>query len=997
MLPQVDWNSPREMGRNPPFFPVGTQWETRGKTQGYTLNPKARPQKKVLSLVLCVAMMLSVMVMSTGATSFSDEDEFSPQYKEAAEVLTGMGVIQGYEDGSYFLPQRNITRAQVATMIYRAVTHDVNDTQTGIYKDYNKFKDVPSTDWSAGYVNYCANGEIIKGFTPDTFGPLKNVTGYQVLAMILRAVGYDANDEFTGDGWAIRVATTAQQLGILENVQEATLGEAATRELVAELIFQTMTKVDMVDYTPAFGYQPTWPRETLGEDEFGLWLEEDTNDVWGRPSDTWHYDTGNEAAVIEKDALATYTEAATECDVAEAVGLEKTTQVDVYTNGADNKSTDNIRPLATTVKLGDQGQIMELYDANDDGKVDRIVYIDTYLAYVDEVKDATFDKAGHLDKSSELVLWVYDGEDAPKDYEEVTLYGGKTDYDYTEGQYLLVQAVDETQKGSDETPIAKDTKTNEPDTLKIVDVAESIVGTQTHIFENANKHEVNDEVYLDAAQYIMDAAEDNGDENFAWFFDQYGNLIGSAEIADTLSYGVITSIWWSGDSTDGSGKALANVTYMDGTTGQVTLSGMSYYDDTSSKFTESATPVYSTGTGTGLMQVDDGDFGVATSATTNAKTANDKHDIVYGHLFQFTAKADGTVTAKEVAGNGDGLFAKEIAISKDNVKNFTADNSTVFLIRSGNDEDGYTFESITGINNIGKYNKAEVDYVVSDGVADYVYVIASSVASTTTNLFYYNDGQFKQDTSTGDWTVEGWLDGEPASIVVDTAKKTTIQTNDDHAMYKVVITDGKVTSMYHFTKAETSIGIWTGEDVYDSDPATTVVKVTGSTNDSWANNLYQTGSDKYIANADSAVVGEWAQDMSDKNVILVIDGDTNLVLQAYIVDKAEDDPTIEDKDYTVTKSDLGLNNGKFEVSFETKDALPIGAAITTTVYKSDNSEGNAKVTSWTQNVGKTSVDKTVTSADAIAESGNYYAEVVIKDSEGTTLVSFETGIVRLAK
>ena len=754
-----------------------------------------------------------------------------------------------------------------------------------------------------------------------------------------------------------------------------------------------MTKVDMVDYTPAFGYQPTWPRETLGEDEFGLWLENDTADVWGRPGDTWHYDTGNEAAVIEKDAVATYTEAATECDVAEAVGLEKTTQVDVYTNGADNKSTDNIRPLATKDTLGAQGQIMELYDANDDGKVDRIVYIDTYLAYVDEVKDATFDKAGHLDDSSELVLQVYTTEGSN---EPVTLYGGETNYDYAEGDMILVNAVDEAQKDGS-TPIAKSMGEygETPDTLDILGVADSIVGTQTHIFQNANKHEVSDEVYLDAVQFNRDDAQDNGDENFAWFFDQYGNLIGSAEIADTLSYGVITSIWWSGDSTDGSGKALANVTYMDGTTGQVTLSGMSYYD--SGKFTESATPVYSTGTGNGLMQVNDGDFGVATSATTNAKTSNDVHDIVYGHLFQFTAKADGTVTAKEVAGNADGLFAKDIAISKDNVKNFTADNSTVFLIRSGNDEDGYTFESITGINNIGKYREAEVDYVVSDGVADYVYVIASSVASTTTNLFYYNDGQFKQDTSTGDWTVEGWLDGEPASIVVDTAKKTTIQTNDDHAMYKVVITDGKVTNMYHFTAATTPIKNWSGEDVYDSDPATTVVKVTGAEGDTWANNLYQTGSDKYIANADSAVVGEWAQDMSDKNVILVIDGDTNLVLQAYIVDKAEDDPTIADKDYTVTKSDLGLNSGKFEVSFETKDALPIGAAITTTVYKSDNSEGNAKVTSWTQNVGKTSVDKTVTSADTIAENGNYYAEVVIKDSEGTTLVSFETGIVRLAK
>ena len=227
-----------------------------------------RNLKKVLSLVLCVAMLLSVMVMGTGA-AFSDEDEFSPQYQEAAEVLTNLKVIQGYEDGSYFLPQRNITRAQVATMIYRAATGDVNDTQVGQYVDYDQFNDVSATDWHAGYVNYCANAELIKGFTPDTFGPNKNVTGYQVLAMILRAVGYDQNDEFTGSGWEIRTASIAESLGILDNVQDATLGQPATRELVAELIFQAMI-VPTVEYTVAFGYQPVWPRETLGEREFGL-------------------------------------------------------------------------------------------------------------------------------------------------------------------------------------------------------------------------------------------------------------------------------------------------------------------------------------------------------------------------------------------------------------------------------------------------------------------------------------------------------------------------------------------------------------------------------------------------------------------------------------------------------------------------------------------------------------------------------------------------------
>ena len=56
-----------------------------------------------------------------------------------------------------------------------------------------------------------ATPSYIKGFTPDTFGPYKQVTGYQVLAMILRAVGYDENDEYTGDQWTLRVAATARE------------------------------------------------------------------------------------------------------------------------------------------------------------------------------------------------------------------------------------------------------------------------------------------------------------------------------------------------------------------------------------------------------------------------------------------------------------------------------------------------------------------------------------------------------------------------------------------------------------------------------------------------------------------------------------------------------------------------------------------------------------------------------------------------------------------
>ena len=357
---------------------MGRERETRGKTQRYTLKTKTSPQKKVLSLVLCVAMLLSVMVMGTGA-AFTDEDDFSPQYAEAAEVLTNLKVMQGYDDGS-FLPQRNITRAQVATMIYRAATSDVTDTQTPIYADYDKFDDVQSDDWFAGYVNYCGNAELIKGFTPTTFGPNKNVTGYQVLAMILRAVGYDQNDEFTGSGWEIRTASTAESLGILDNVQDATLGQPATRELVAELIFRAMI-VPTVEYTNAFGYQQN--KTTLGWNEFKLFEAEGTivaneiADLYGSKA----LDTGKTELVNNFGRSVTYNLTTDTSIIGEKVNvwIADETAVSTPASLADITDWSNLRAADLTNDQED-----EWADATNGGT--------QYFVNYDKADGATFDK-----------------------------------------------------------------------------------------------------------------------------------------------------------------------------------------------------------------------------------------------------------------------------------------------------------------------------------------------------------------------------------------------------------------------------------------------------------------------------------------------------------------------------------------------------------------------------------------------------------------------------
>ena len=211
--------------------------------------------KKLLAMVLALVMTLSLAVSANAA--FKDVKDIDETYAESAAVLNGLGVFKGYEekDGTFsFQPKNAITRAEVAAIVYRIYTGDVKDAYVKNYETYNKFGDMAGAGWAKGYIGYCANAALVKGYPNGTFVPSGKVTGYEVLAMILRAVGYDQKGEFTGADWALHVAEIAERQGVLDNVKGVDLNAPATRELVAELLFQSIN-VPMVTYTAAFGYQ----------------------------------------------------------------------------------------------------------------------------------------------------------------------------------------------------------------------------------------------------------------------------------------------------------------------------------------------------------------------------------------------------------------------------------------------------------------------------------------------------------------------------------------------------------------------------------------------------------------------------------------------------------------------------------------------------------------------------------------------------------------------
>ena len=218
-----------------------------------------RNLKKFLALVMAMVMAFSLMLSASAANpvkTFGDADQITEAFVEAADVLTGMKVFQGDEGG--FRPGDTITRAEVAALIYRLATGDTGTDKMDLYTTTHPFTDVGADDWFAGYVGYCWNAGYIKGTTATTFNPYDSVTGYETLAMVLRAMGYDKNNEFTGAQWIVNVSATATQRGLLDDVKTThygnTLHLASRRDVVASILFQAAQRTRVV-YTPAFGYQ----------------------------------------------------------------------------------------------------------------------------------------------------------------------------------------------------------------------------------------------------------------------------------------------------------------------------------------------------------------------------------------------------------------------------------------------------------------------------------------------------------------------------------------------------------------------------------------------------------------------------------------------------------------------------------------------------------------------------------------------------------------------
>ena len=419
--------------------------------------------KKFLSLVLALVMTMSLVTVSAGAKDFTDDSEIT--YKEAVDVISALGVVDGYSDGD-FRPDDVLTRGAAAKIICNLILGPT--TASALSAGTAPFKDVPVTNTFAGYITYCSQQGIISGYADGTFRPTGTLSGNAFMKMLLGALGYDSSIEgYTGANWQVSVIKQASGIGLDDGNDEFVGSQAVTRQEAALYAFN-MLQATMVEYdkkdTIVVGditINTTSTRKDVenntntdgnidgerngdgqmqfGEKYFKDLEKEDATDIFGHPSSKWVYD-GDDVGTYANEADATYVVEDDDMDVGQVVtsssymnySSSEAKDAKYFLNGDDNEVKSS--------ELVAVGDIVEAYE-NDNGDVETVVVSRYTVAKIDKVDTDVSTAESRNGASEVLTLTDLDGDNSNDYYDkyddaEKTLRGYASSYD--EGTVLAV-------------------------------------------------------------------------------------------------------------------------------------------------------------------------------------------------------------------------------------------------------------------------------------------------------------------------------------------------------------------------------------------------------------------------------------------------------------------------------------------------------------------------------------------------------------------------------
>ncbi len=197
--------------------------------------------KKILSLLLTAAMLLSCLPVAFAASAVSES--------VVEQVIRSTGIMVGDTSGNMNL-DKTVTRAEYAKMLVAASSY--KDKVAGT-SNVSPFKDVPYTHWAAGYIKTAVQQGWLTGYLDGSYKPNQTVTLEEAATGCLKLLGYTTED-FSGS-YPYGQLALYQSLGLDAGVT-ASQGTTMTRRNMMYL-FYNLLNADTKDgqvYAQTLGY-----------------------------------------------------------------------------------------------------------------------------------------------------------------------------------------------------------------------------------------------------------------------------------------------------------------------------------------------------------------------------------------------------------------------------------------------------------------------------------------------------------------------------------------------------------------------------------------------------------------------------------------------------------------------------------------------------------------------------------------------------------------------
>ena len=208
--------------------------------------------KKLIALTLALAMVLSVSAFAGyKVDTYADAADINEDCEAAVELMYALDIMTGNDKGE-FMPEKSVTRAEMAKIIYVILNYG-DDDKAVTYKGGNFFTDVPATHWAEGYINYCAATKLIAGRGNGIFDPDAAVTTAEAAKMLLTAIGYNAEARgYVGDKWSDNTLADAAVIGLLDGYKANVLAAAPRQWIAVMLENMLLDALTYVNMAPAF-------------------------------------------------------------------------------------------------------------------------------------------------------------------------------------------------------------------------------------------------------------------------------------------------------------------------------------------------------------------------------------------------------------------------------------------------------------------------------------------------------------------------------------------------------------------------------------------------------------------------------------------------------------------------------------------------------------------------------------------------------------------------